>query len=176
MRIPVRTVLALSAALTVLLIAGVAAATAADTSVDKPADCDVAMAGPDGGPDTPAGVALCPNPSIEPPAWDDPGAATPVQPRPGMADVRARMFDRAIVHDDGTVTILFTSGVEPCAVLDHVDVAYDEDAVMVTLFEGRDAAAGDVACIEIAILKSVTITLDQALDGRPIVDGVTHTS
>ena len=176
MRIPVRTVLALSAAIAVLLIAGVAAATAADTSDDRSDDCDVAMAGPDQGPDTSVGVALCPDPGIEPPAWGDPSAATPVQPRPGMTDVRPRMFDRAIVHDDGTVTILFTSGIEPCAVLDHVDVAYDADAVSVTLFEGRDAAAGNVACIEIAVLKSVTITLDQALDGRPIVDGATHTS
>ncbi|HEY6568026.1 MAG TPA: hypothetical protein VI341_10975 [Actinomycetota bacterium] len=176
MRIPVRTVLALSAALTVLLIAGVAAATAADTSDDRSDECSVAMVGPDHGPDTSVGVSTCPYPVVDPPAWDDPSAATPVQPRPGMTDVRARMFDRAIVHDDGTVTILFTSGVEPCAVLDHVDVAYGDDAVTVTLFEGRDAAAGDVACIEIAVLKSVTISLDQALDGRQVVDGATHTS
>ena len=54
--------------------------------------------------------------------WDDPSTAPPVEPTPGMADVRARPFDRAMLNDDGTVTILFTSGVEPCAVLDHVDV------------------------------------------------------
>ena len=87
-----------------------------------------------------------------------------------MAGVRARPFDRAMLNDDGTVTILFTSGVEPCAVLDHVDV--DEgDAVTITLYEGHDPDAGDVACIEIAVLKSVTITLDHPLDGRGIVDG-----
>ena len=88
-----------------------------------------------------------------------------------MAGVRARPFDRAMLNDDGTVTILFTSGVEPCAVLDHVDVDEGDAAVTITLYEGHDPDAGDVACIEIAVLKSVTITLDHPLDGRSIVDG-----
>ena len=43
--------------------------------------------------------------------------------------------------------------------------------VTITLYEGHDPDAGDVACIEIAVLKSVTITLDHPLDGRAIVDG-----
>jgi hypothetical protein len=176
MRIPARTGIALSVAIAVLLVAGVAAATSASRSNDDGHDCGVPIVGPDRGSDTSVGIAVCPDPGPVPPDWGDPSAATPVEPRPGMTDVRARMFDRAIVNDDGTVTILFTSGVEPCAVLDHIDVAYDDDAVTVTLFEGRDASAGDVACIEIAVQKSVTITLDQPLDGRPIVDGVTHTS
>jgi hypothetical protein len=100
----------------------------------------------------------------------DPSTAQPVEPTPGMAGVRARMFDQAIVNKDGTVTILFTSGVEPCSVLDHVDVDYGDD-VTVTLFEGHDPNAGDVACIEIAVQRSVTITLGHPLDGRDIVDG-----
>jgi hypothetical protein len=88
-----------------------------------------------------------------------------------MADVRSRPFDRAIVNDDGTVTIVFVSGIEPCAVLDHVEVVDSHDAVTVTLYEGHDPTAGKVACIEIAVLKSVTISLDEPLAGRPIVDG-----
>jgi len=43
------------------------------------------------------------------------------------------------------VAIDFTSGVEPCDVLDHVDVAYGADAVTITLFEGHDPGGGDVA-------------------------------
>lgn len=156
MRIPTRTGIAAIIAIAVLLVAGIAGTT---------------LAGGDD-PDTPvATIVPQPTPGSEPPNWDDPSAATPVEPTPGMADVRARGFDRAIVNDDGTVTILFVSGVEPCAVLDHVDVGYADDTVTITLFEGRDPSAGDVACIEIGVLKSVTIALDQPLDGRAIVDG-----
>jgi hypothetical protein len=154
MRKPTRSSIALAAmiaAIAVLLVAGLASTTFADS------------------PDDP--VATPVTPGTQPPAWDDPSAATPVETRPGMADVRARGFDRSTVNDDGTVTILFVSGVEPCAVLDHVQVDDTDDAVTVTLFEGHDPSAGDVACIEIGVLKSVTITLDQPLDGRPIVDG-----
>jgi hypothetical protein len=95
-----------------------------------------------------------------------------VEPRPGMVDVRARPFDTATVgSDDRTVTIDFTSGIEPCAVLDRVDVRYGSEAVTITLFEGRDPTAGDVACIEIAVFKRVIVHLDEPLDGREIVDG-----
>ena len=95
-----------------------------------------------------------------------------VEPRPGMENVRPSAFDTATIGaDDRTLTITFWSGVEPCAVLDHVDVDYGDDAVTVTLFQGSDPNAGDVACIEIAVLKQVTITLDQTLADRDVVDG-----
>lgn len=132
-------------------------------------DCSVAPLDRNADPDSPVDYAVCPD-DQDPAPWGDPSTAQPVEPTPGMSGVRARPFDRAMLNDDGTVTILFTSGVEPCAVLDHVDV--DEgDAVTITLYEGHDPDAGDVACIEIAVLKSVTITLDHPLDGRSIVDG-----
>jgi hypothetical protein len=100
------------------------------------------------------------------------GGALPVEPRPGMADVHPLGFDRAVVSDDGTsVTIYFWSGVEPCYVLDHVDVSYGRDAITVTLFEGHDPSAGDVACIEIAQLKTTVVQLDQSVGDRAIVDG-----
>ncbi len=76
------------------------------------------------------------------------------------------------MNDDGTsVTIDFVSGVEPCAVLDHVDVRYGTDAVTITLYEGHDADAGDVACIEIGVFKRVVVHLDEPLGDREIVDG-----
>lgn len=100
------------------------------------------------------------------------GGPTVVEPRPGMAGVYARPFDTATVNDDGmAVTIDFVSGVEPCNVLDHVDVRYGVDAVTITLFEGHDASAGDVACIEIGVYKRVIVQLDEPLGGRKIVDG-----
>ncbi len=71
------------------------------------------------------------------------------------------------------MAIDFTSGVEPCDVLDHVDVAYGADAVTITLFEGHDPGGGDVACIEIGVFKRTIVTLDRPLDARAIVDGAT---
>ena len=55
--------------------------------------------------------------------------------------------------------------------LDRVDVRYDAATVTITLFEGHDPNAGDVACIEIAVYKRVVVQLDEPVDGRTIVDG-----
>ena len=119
------------------------------------------------GPDTP--VSSGPLPSEPPP---DDGGPVVVEPRPGMADVFARPFDSATVGDDDTtLTIDFVGGVEPCSVLDRVDVRLDAETVTITLFEGHDPNAGNVACIEIGVFKRVVVQLDEPVDGRTIVDG-----
>jgi hypothetical protein len=104
---------------------------------------------------------------------DDPaGEPQIVEPTPGMTNVVPTAFDTATIGDDDTtLTIVFWSGVEPCSVLDRVDVSYGADAVTVALFQGSDPNAGDVACIEIAVQKQVTITLNEPLAGRAVVDG-----
>ena len=95
-----------------------------------------------------------------------------VEPQPGMVGLHPIPFDTATVGPDGrTVTIDFVSGVAPCYVLDHVDLRYGASAVTITLFEGSDPSAGQVACIEIAQYERVVITLDQPLGDRTIVDG-----
>jgi hypothetical protein len=95
-----------------------------------------------------------------------------VEPRPGMIDVRPIPWEGLEVSGGGkTVTILFVSGVEPCYVLDRVKVDEGRDEVVVTLFEGRDPAHPDAACIEIAVNKAVRVTLDAPLGGRKVVDG-----
>jgi len=103
----------------------------------------------------------------------DPGdGAKLVEPTPAMAGVQPHVFDHAVVSDDGTsVTVVFWSGVEPCYVLDHVDVDYGVRTVTITLYEGHDPNAGDVACIEIALLKKVVVQLDEPVGDREIVDG-----
>lgn len=107
----------------------------------------------------------------------DPGPAPEpqpqvVEPRQGMTGVVPAAYDTATIGDDDvTLTITFWAGVEPCSVLDHVDVQQGPNAVTVTLFQGSDPNAGDIACPEIAMLKQVTVTLDQPLDGRDIVEG-----
>jgi hypothetical protein len=89
-----------------------------------------------------------------------------------MSNVRPIAFTAAAVRNDGrTVDVRFWSGIAPCAVLDHVEVAYASDTVTITLFEGSDPSAGVVACPEIAALKQVTVPLEQALADRRIVDG-----
>jgi hypothetical protein len=99
-------------------------------------------------------------------------SAQPAAPKPGMVDVRPQPFTSATVGDDDvTVTVTYWTGIEPCAVLDHVDVAYGPSAVAVTLFVGSDPTADNVACAEIAVLRSTTFTLDEPLAGRSIDDG-----
>ena len=89
-----------------------------------------------------------------------------------MYDVRPTSFDAATIGDDDrSLTITFWSGVDPCSVLDHVDVAQRADTVTVTLYQGSDPSAGQVACIDIAVLKQVTVTLGHPLAGRDIADG-----
>jgi hypothetical protein len=142
--------------------------TVGTTPVD-PGTCGEQVSGT--GPE--ATVSSTPCPGDEPPGLSDPnGGAQPLRPRPGMAGVHPLSFDEAVVNDDGTsVTIFFWSGVEPCYVLDHVVVEYGKDAITITLFEGHDASAGDVACIEIAQLKTTVVQLDQPVGDRVIVDG-----
>jgi hypothetical protein len=95
-----------------------------------------------------------------------------VEPRPGMVDVNPVQWAGVKTSDDGrTLTVRYWSGVEPCSVLDHVDVDYEDDAVVVTLYEGREPTAGDVACIEMAVLKAVRVVLDSPVGGRTIEDG-----
>ena len=119
------------------------------------------------GPDASVGFTPCPSDQV--PATP---VASPVEPTPGMADVRARGWDSADISADGLhVTISFVSGIEPCAVLDHVDVSYGAKAVTVTLYEGHDPGAGDVACIDIGVFKKVTVDLTEPLDGRAVRDG-----
>jgi hypothetical protein len=150
---------------------GAATDTDCDDMIDDPVvvECGEEVIGT--GPD--AAVSYTPCPGDEPPAVTDPDqGAKLVEPTPGMADVRSHIFDHVVVNDDGSsVTVFFWSGVEPCYVLDHVDVDEGPGVVTITLFEGHDTSAGDVACIDIALLKKVVVPLDSPVGDRRIVDG-----
>ncbi len=95
----------------------------------------------------------------------------PVKPRPGQADVRPIAWQSARPKGPRKVLVRFTSGVEPCHVLDHVDVRYGKTKIEITLFEGHEPGSEDVACIEIAEDKRTVVALDQAVGGRKLVDG-----
>ena len=94
-----------------------------------------------------------------------------VQPRPGMENLHKTGWDRVEVLGSNRVRVHFVSGVEPCTVLDHVDVAYSADAIVITLFEGNDPASREMACIMIAQYKAVDINLAEPINGRKFVDG-----
>jgi hypothetical protein len=147
---------------------------------------------PGGGSDVGGGMAMCiegvPDcddmvviPGGDDPVGDDTGDdplidpvpdAQVVEPNPDAVDLRARPFDAASVGDDGrTVTIDFVSGVEPCYVLGRIDVDEGPNAVRITLFEGHLPSDEDVACIDLGVFKTTTITLDTPLGDREIVDG-----
>ncbi len=106
-------------------------------------------------------------------AGDPPDEAGPerVEPRPGMANVRPRSFEEAEPLDERTLAVRFWSGVEPCYVLDRVEVEESDETVTITLYEGSDPAEPDAVCIEIALWKEVLVELDAPLDGREVVDG-----
>jgi hypothetical protein len=108
-----------------------------------------------------------------------PGAGAPggdpqiVVPRSGMADVRPRPWEWATPRegDERVVDITFWSGVEPCAVLERVDVDERDDAVVVTLFEGRDPGSARVPCPDLAVQKQVSVELSEPLGARQVLDG-----
>lgn len=108
-------------------------------------------------------------PGVSQPSDDQPELVTP---RPGMADVRPRPFEDVRVLGDGaTLRVTYWSGVEPCYVLDHVEVEETDERVTVTLHEGHDPAQADTACIEIAVQKTVDVRLERPLGDREVVDG-----
>jgi len=100
------------------------------------------------------------------------GEPTLVSPRPGMANVRPHAFAAATMPaDDRSLRVVFWGGIAPCFVLDRVEVREAAHTVTVTLLAGSDPASPNVACIEIAMLMAVDVSLPSPLAGRVVVDG-----
>ena len=108
-----------------------------------------------------------------PPASADLGNPPPMQPKPGQLDVHPVKMDSLQSMTDGrraVITASWTSGVEPCYVLDHVVVERGPGSFTITLFEGH--GPGDTICIEIAQLKNTQIDLGELEPGTyTIADG-----
>lgn len=121
-------------------------------------------------------------PSIDPntPVTDAPGGGGSdpgvgdglVVPKPGQLDVHPVSIDLFETRVDGravSVIASWTSGVEPCYVLDSVVVDRDGQTFSITVREGHGPE--DVACIEIAQMKRVAIDLGELEPGTyTIVD------
>lgn len=113
------------------------------------------------GPDSPVTGTPMPGPTATP-------SPLAVTPRPGLVDIREHVWHRAEPVGERDIRVEFWGGIEECEGLDHVDVKERQDRVIITLFTGRVPQAQ--VCIEIAVLKSTTITLEDPLGDRKIVD------
>lgn len=105
----------------------------------------------------------------------DPGEmeAEEVEPTDGLVDLRETGWDRVEVDtdDQSRLTVYWWSGVAPCTVLSEVQVETSDEAVTLTVVEGSEPADEPQACIEIAQYKRTTVTLDEDLGPRSILDG-----
>ena len=132
------------------------------------------LAGPSPAPDSP--VSDSPEPDDGGPGdVPEPGDTRPerVDPQPGQADPQPISFVRAVPQngDDTTLRVVFWSGVEPCYVLDRVEVDETPERVTITLYQGRSPDQENIACIEIALKKFTLVSLDAPLGDREVVDG-----
>ena len=96
------------------------------------------------------------------------GEPTVVVPTPGRLNPHPVSvgFFRAAVSDDGVVVELrWYSGIEDCYATDSVRVERDDTAktIHLTVIEGTNA--GDMACIDIAVLKATVVDVGELAPG-----------
>ncbi len=142
-----------------MLLAACSSAAAPSASITPPVD------------PSPSGAPVSPSPSDDPGSGSSPsGGNLPdgsglIIPKPGQLDVQTVPADELVARVEGStiiVTASWTSGVEPCYVLDQVIVTVGAGSYAITLREGHGPE--DVACIAIAESKSTEIII---LDVKP---------
>ena len=143
-----------SIAPTLALVVALAACTSAGTAV-SPGSSDR----PPATSATPSGMTI--EPSNSPPDSLGPGGGeTFVVPKPGQLDVHPIAADSFAAQVDGrhvVLTIAYTSGVEPCSVLDTIVVQRGDHAFAITLREGH--GPGNQVCIMIARVMHTRVDL-----------------
>lgn len=116
-----------------------------DSDVSRPAD-------PGHQPDTPAAELIEPHEG-------------------GTTNTRIQNWeDHEMVAPD-RVRIFFTGGVDPCFVVDRVEVDERADEVTLTLYTGAAAGSEGTACIEIAKYYALDVDLEAPLNDRQLFDG-----
>ena len=125
--------------------------------------------------------------TIAPPAGsDDPGADGPgnpgpvgggefVVPKPGQLDVHPIAADSFAAQVDGRhviLTISYTSGVEPCSVLDTIVVQRGDTSFAITLRQGH--GPGDQVCIMIAKVMKTQVDLGELDPGTYTITDTMH--
>ncbi len=160
--------------LAILLAAGIAAcgSTTAPPVAEAPSSPPASLA-PGRDPDASVGIDL-PAPS-EDPALIDPLVRI-VVPKRGQLDIRpipAQTLTAVAAGPHVTLTIDYTSGVEPCNILDSIVVAVGADAktFAITLREGHGPQ--DVVCIEIAESRRAIVDLGDLAPGTYTISDTT---
>ena len=101
------------------------------------------------------------------------GGGKLVVPKPGQLDVHDVRADELVARVEGStivVTVSWTSGVEPCTVLDQVAVTPGEGSYAITLRECHGPE--DIACIAIAELHKTEVAIPNVQPGTyQITDG-----
>ncbi len=139
-----------------LLLAGCTAAGVPALSASAP---------PSSGPSAPPAVApgsAAPSDSSGGGVIAPPGAPRLVVPKPGQLEPHPIGAESLAARVDGrniVVTVTWTSGVEPCNVLDHVEVRRTGQTFAVTLFEGH--GAGNQVCMMIAEQHRTEVDVSQ---------------
>jgi hypothetical protein len=105
----------------------------------------------------------------------NPGSSGEVTvPQPGQLDVHpvsAESIEAAVDGQTVRLKISWTSGIEPCYVLDSIVVDQGEHAFAITLLEGH--APGDNVCIEIAKSKFAIVDLGELAPGTYTISDAT---
>jgi hypothetical protein len=104
----------------------------------------------------------------------DPTGGQITVPKPGQRDIHAiaaQTLTATVTGRRVMVSIAYTSGVEPCNVLDSIIVKTGPQSFEITLREGHGPE--DVACIDIAQFKRTVVDLGEVAPGTyEITDGV----
>lgn len=107
-------------------------------------------------------------------APDQPGedGAIQVEPHPEAQGAQPVAWERVSFDREAqALTVYWTSGVEPCTVLDRVDVEYGDAEITVTVLEGAPPEAATISCVMMAQSKKFTVDLDEDPGERRFVDG-----
>jgi hypothetical protein len=116
-------------------------------------------------PDAPVSAPPSTGVGTDPGAPGDPANAF-VVPKPGQLDVHPIPIDSFAARVDGStivVTATWTSGVEPCNVLDRIVVDPTDGTFTITLREGHGPQ--EIACIAIAQIKKTEFEIPTTAPG-----------
>jgi hypothetical protein len=111
-----------------------------------------------------------PAPSDPPAASGDPGIGVPepggvelVEPQPGQQNVHPVALERLDAAASGTavsVDAYWTSGVDPCYVLDQVQVNVNDDDLTVDVTVTEGTSDPDAICVMMAVPKHTIFTFE----------------
>lgn len=116
-----------------------------------------------------AGATECPDVPL---VTDVPEGMEPtiVEPNEGLVEVEPIPWIRVLPNDDQTaVQVTWWNGNPGCRALAGVEVSETDEAVTITVLEGRDPQGE--ACTDEALLLATTIELSGELGPRSILDG-----